>query len=85
MIASETKKNYHLDIFRSQSYYRKEYPELMMPFVKKTNVWQFMEMIHSRSYTYIIKNVYSDPSEIFDTIIHDERILERSFFYHSSV
>ena len=42
------------------------------------NVWQFMEMIHSRSYTYIIKNVYSDPSEIFDTIIHDERILERA-------
>ncbi len=41
-------------------------------------VWGFMEMIHSRSYTYIIKNVYSDPSEVFDTIIHDKRILERS-------
>jgi ribonucleotide reductase beta subunit family protein with ferritin-like domain len=41
-------------------------------------VWGFMEMIHSRSYTYIIKNVYSDPSEVFDTIITDERILERS-------
>jgi len=41
-------------------------------------VWGFMEMIHSRSYTYIIKNVYSDPSEVFDTIIKDERILERS-------
>jgi ribonucleotide reductase beta subunit family protein with ferritin-like domain len=42
------------------------------------NVWQFMEMIHSRSYTYIIKNVYSDPSEVFDTIIEDQRILERA-------
>ena len=41
-------------------------------------VWGFMEMIHSRSYTYIIKNVYSDPSEVFDTIIGDERILERA-------
>ena len=41
-------------------------------------VWGFMEMIHSRSYTYIIKNIYSDPSEVFDTIIHDERILERA-------
>jgi ribonucleotide reductase beta subunit family protein with ferritin-like domain len=41
-------------------------------------VWGFMEMIHSRSYTYIIKNVYSDPSEVFDTIIDDERILERA-------
>lgn len=41
-------------------------------------VWGYMEMIHSRSYTYIIKNVYSDPSEVFDTIIGDERIKERS-------
>ena len=41
-------------------------------------VWGFMEMIHSRSYTYIIKNVYSDPSIVFDTIINDERILERA-------
>ena len=37
-----------------------------------------MEMIHSRSYTYIIKNVYSDPSEVFDKIVSDDRILERA-------
>ena len=41
-------------------------------------VWEFMEMIHSRSYTYIMKNVYSNPSEVFDTIIKDDRILERA-------
>ena len=41
-------------------------------------VWSFMEMIHSRSYTYVIKNVYPDPSEVFDTIITDERILSRA-------
>ena len=41
-------------------------------------VWGFMEMIHSRSYTYIIKNVYSDPSEVFDKIVSDDRILERA-------
>ena len=41
-------------------------------------VWGFMEMIHSRSYTYIIKNVYADSSEVFDTIIKDDRILERA-------
>ena len=41
-------------------------------------VWGFMEMIHSRSYTYIIKNIYPDPSDIFDHIITDERILERA-------
>ena len=41
-------------------------------------VWSFMEMIHSRSYTYIIKNVYADPSEVFDKILDDPRILERA-------
>jgi ribonucleoside-diphosphate reductase beta chain len=41
-------------------------------------VWEFMEQIHSRSYTHIIKNVYSDPSEVFDTILKDDRILERA-------
>jgi len=41
-------------------------------------VWEFMEMIHSRSYTYIIKNVYSDPTEVFDSILSNEKILERA-------
>ena len=41
-------------------------------------VWGFMEMIHSRSYTYIIKNVYPDASEVFDKIVTDPRILERA-------
>ena len=42
------------------------------------NIWQTMEMIHSRSYTHIIKNVYPDPSEVFDTILDDEKILARA-------
>ena len=41
-------------------------------------VWEFMEMIHSRSYTYIMKNVYSNPTQVFDTILEDEKILERA-------
>ena len=41
-------------------------------------VWSFMEMIHSRSYTYIIKNVYADPSDVFDKILNDEKILSRA-------
>ena len=41
-------------------------------------IWETMEMIHSRSYTYIIKNVYPDPSEVFDTILDDERIIARA-------
>ena len=41
-------------------------------------IWETMEMIHSRSYTYIIKNVYPDPSEVFDTILDDEKIISRA-------
>ena len=40
--------------------------------------WSFMEMIHSRSYTHIIKNVYPDPSEVFDKILDDDHILKRA-------
>ena len=41
-------------------------------------VWEFMEMIHSRSYTYIIKNVYADPGEVFDHILDDDKIVARA-------
>ena len=30
--------------------------------------WAFNETIHSRSYTHIIRNVYADPSRIFDEL-----------------
>ena len=31
--------------------------------------WTFSETIHSRSYTHIIRNVYSNPSKIFDEMM----------------
>lgn len=40
--------------------------------------WQFFEQIHSYSYTYIIKNVYSNPSEVLDSIYSDKEILKRA-------
>jgi ribonucleotide reductase beta subunit family protein with ferritin-like domain len=43
--------------------------------------WDFIETIHSRSYTYIIKNLYSNPSEVFDTIIEDERLKKEQSLY----
>lgn len=30
--------------------------------------WSFFEQLHSRSYTHIIRNIYNDPSEVFDQI-----------------
>ena len=41
-------------------------------------VWEMMEMIHSRSYTYIIKNVYSDPTEVLEHITDNRKILDRA-------
>ena len=40
--------------------------------------WDFFETIHSRSYTHIMKNVYADPSEVLDTILDDDKIIERA-------
>lgn len=40
--------------------------------------WSFSESIHSRSYTHIIRNVYSDPSIIFDDIMNNKEIVECS-------
>jgi len=40
--------------------------------------WDFFETIHSRSYTHIMKNVYSNPSEVFDTILNDDEIVKRA-------
>ncbi len=40
--------------------------------------WDFSETIHSRSYTYIMKNVYPDPTEILDTIIDTPEIMDRA-------
>ena len=38
--------------------------------------WSFFETIHSRSYTHIIRNVYPDPSAVFDTMLDVKEILE---------
>jgi len=42
------------------------------------SVWSMMETLHSYSYTYVIKNVYADPSSIFNSIMDDQKILERA-------
>lgn len=42
------------------------------------SAWAFFETIHSYSYTYIIKNVYHSPGEVFDNILNDEEIIKRT-------
>ena len=38
--------------------------------------WTFSETIHSRSYTHIIRNVYSDPSRVFDEMLDIQEIAD---------
>lgn len=40
--------------------------------------WSFSETIHSRSYTHILRNLFTDPSEVFDDIVRNEEILKRA-------
>ena len=40
--------------------------------------WMFFEQIHSESYSYIIQNVYSDSSEVFEGIYEDKEIMKRA-------
>ena len=37
--------------------------------------WTFNETIHSRSYTHIIRNIYSDPGQVFDEMLEIEEII----------
>jgi len=38
--------------------------------------WAFSETIHSRSYTHIIRNVYSDPAKVFDEMLYMDDIVQ---------
>lgn len=38
--------------------------------------WAFSETIHSRSYTHLIRNVYPDPSKVFDEINDIQEIVD---------
>ncbi len=40
--------------------------------------WQSMEVMHSYSYSWLIMNLFSKPSEVFDEILNDEEILKRA-------
>lgn len=42
------------------------------------NVWQMFETLHSYSYTYIIKNLYPDPSNLLDSALTTPEILART-------
>ena len=79
IFTSNLKYQILLDSVQGRGPGKRQAPYCALPELEAAmNVWQFMEMIHSRSYTYIIKNVYPDPSEVFDTILDDQKIISRA-------
>lgn len=40
--------------------------------------WAFYETIHSRSYTHILRNLFTDPSQVFDDIVINPAIIKRA-------
>lgn len=40
--------------------------------------WSFFETIHSRSYTHILRNLFTSPGEIFDDIVVNDEIKRRA-------
>ncbi|GLR69964.1 class Ia ribonucleoside-diphosphate reductase subunit beta [Agaribacter marinus] len=40
--------------------------------------WSFFETIHSRSYTHILRNLFPNPSEVFDDIVVNNEIKKRA-------
>lgn len=40
--------------------------------------WSYFETIHARSYTHIMRNIFTNPSEVLDDIMVNEHILERA-------
>jgi len=54
-------------------------PLVSLPEVETwVETWAFSETIHSRSYTHILRNLFSAPGEIFDDIIVNPAILKRA-------
>ncbi len=54
-------------------------PLVSLPEVETwVETWAFSETVHSRSYTHILRNLFTEPGEVFDDIIVNPAILKRA-------
>ncbi len=54
-------------------------PLVSLPEVETwVETWSFAETIHSRSYTHILRNLFSDPGPVFDDIMVNDKIIDRA-------
>lgn len=77
IFTSNLKRQILLDSVQGRSPNLVYLPIVCLPEIETwIQTWAFSETIHSRSYTHIIRNVYSDPSKIFDEIMSVSEIVE---------
>ena len=69
IFTSNLKRQIVLDSVQGRSPVIAFLPIISLPELETwVQTWAFFETIHSRSYTHIIRNVYANPSEVFDGI-----------------
>jgi ribonucleoside-diphosphate reductase beta chain len=77
IFTSNLKRQILLDSVQGRGITETLTPYTSLPEIEVAGVtWEFFETIHSRSYTHIIRNVYSDPGKVFDTMMDVPEILE---------
>lgn len=77
IFTSNLKRQIVLDSVQGRSPTLSFLPIVSLPEIEAwIQAWAFSEMIHSRSYTHIIQNVYPDPSVVFDEMMEIEQIVD---------
>lgn len=77
IFTSNLKRQILLDSVQGRSPNMAFLPVVSLPELETwIETWSFSETIHSRSYTHIIRNVYSNPSKVFDEITNIQEILD---------
>jgi len=77
IFTSNLKRQILLDSVQGRSPNLAFLPCVSLPEVETwIETWAFSETIHSRSYTHIIRNVYADPSKVFDEMLDIQEIVD---------
>lgn len=79
IFTSNLKRQILLDSVQGRSPNVAFLPIISLPEIETwIETWSFFETIHSRSYTHIIRNIYSDPSSVFDELLEIRQIVNCS-------
>lgn len=77
IFTSNLKRQILLDSVQGRSPNLAFLPHVSVPELEVlVETWSFFETIHSRSYTHIIRNVYPNPSHVFDTMMDIPEIMD---------